>query len=289
MMKLDDWIARLKHLAINRDTYYANKFPANCGEIHGKGVLSFDCIGMVKSVINYPDIVYKTAPVGYYVKPNQVIPDTTEKGILNLCTDVSSSFKDITQGEYLYMSGHAGVYVGLFTNGKNQYNVIECTAAFGGGVVCSWIDLTSGKRYSRKGGYQSSKWEAHGKLSRYIDYTKQPHIVVDGNWGVNTTKFVQEFLGTVPDGIIADQPIGFKKYCTACSEKSWKFIDSYKGASNTIKALQKWCGMSLFKRDGRFGPETIKALQTKLGNLQVDGYCGEYTVKALQEFLNSVV
>ena len=286
MIKVDDWITRLKYLATKRNTYYSNSYPANCGQIHENAVLSFDCIGMVKSVINNPDIVYKTSPIGYYVKPNQVIPDATEKGILNLCTDVSSNFKNIVAGEYLYMAGHAGVYVGLFQYNKERYNVIECTAAWSGGVVCSWVDTVTGKRYNKKGGSQLRQWESHGKLSKYIDYSVYK-IKVDGSWGVNTTKCAQRFLKTDQDGIIADQPKVFKQYCTACSTASWKFINSISGSSDTIKALQKWCGMKSSDVDGRFGPNTIKALQRKLGNVQVDGYCGEYTVRAFQEFLNS--
>ena len=288
MLKVDDWIKRLKYLVMNRRTYYSNRYPDNCGMIHSGAILSFDCIGMVKSVINNPDIVYKVEPTGYYVKPNQVIPDTTEKGILNLCTDVAYDFKNITQGEYLYMSGHAGVYVGAFEINNHECNVVECTSAWENGVIGSWIDLSTGKRYNHRNGEQKYQWEAHGKLSKYIDYS-QPNVklVVDGDWGINTTNALQKFLGVKVDGVIAEQPKIFKKYCTACSEQSWRFVNYVFGSSNTIKALQTWCGMQYNQRDGRFGPTTIRALQKKLGNLKLDGYCGEYTVKALQKFLNS--
>lgn len=177
MMTVSDWIKRLKYLAFNRTTYYDNSFPSNCGEINPDGSISFDCINMPKSIINEPDIVYKTKPAGYYVKPGQVIPDKDGLFIINeLCTDaVWWNFKKMVPGEFLYMrtDGHGGVYVGEFTWQGRTYNVIECTAAFGGGVVPSYIDLNTGARYECKGGYQVYAWEAHGKLSKYIDYKKE--------------------------------------------------------------------------------------------------------------------
>lgn len=177
MMTVADWIKRLKYLAFNRVTYYDNHFPGNCGEINPDGSISFDCINMPKSVINEPDIVYKTKPAGYFVKPGQVIPDKDGLFIINeLCTDtVWGNFKKMVPGEFLYMriDGHGGVYVGEFTWHGRTYNVIECTAAFGSGVVPSYIDLKTGARYAYKGGPQVYSWEAHGKLSRYIDYKKE--------------------------------------------------------------------------------------------------------------------
>lgn len=292
-MTVTDWISRLKYLESSRVTYYDNSFPGNCGEINRDGSISFDCIGMVKSIINEPDIVYKKSPAGYYVKPGQVIPDTTERGILNLCSDVSYAFNNLTPGEYLYMNGHAGVYVGDFTDPSGVVNVIECTPAFGGGVTTSYVD-SAGRRWNHRGGYQVMAWGAHGKLSNYIDYGSQPKptpgkVVVDGEWGFATTALAQKVFGTEVDGEVSHQLKSCQKYCLNCVPKgenggSWVF-DSSRGYSPLIKAIQKWCGA---EQDGRMGPDTIKAMQKKL-NVGVDGYCGPETVKAWQTFLNSKV
>lgn len=170
IMKAGNWTERLRYLASNRKTYYDNTFPGNCGEINADGSISFDCIGMVKSVINEPDIVYKHSPAGYYVKPGQKIPDTSEAGILALCSGITwGSFDRVANGEYLYMSGHAGVY---FTGAKN-YNVVECTPAWKGGVQYSWVD-PDGTRRQVRGGWPCGTWEAHGKLSTFIDYEEKP-------------------------------------------------------------------------------------------------------------------
>lgn len=173
MIKVKDWINLLKYIALKRTTYYDNSFPANCGQIHQDGIISFDCIGLVKSVINEPDIAKKTTPYGYYVKPGQVIPDTTEIGILQLCSDVRWYFNGVAEGEYLYMAGHGGVFVGTFQDG-GEVNTIECTCDWGAnGVTTSYTDPYSGRRFDHKGGTEMRSWEAHGKLTKYIDYTAE--------------------------------------------------------------------------------------------------------------------
>lgn len=175
MIKVKDFLKALFHLALERVTYYDNNFPSNCGEINPDGSISFDCIGLVKSLINELDIAYKTSPAGYYVKPGQVIPDTTDIGILNLCSDVHyNNFLSAAPGSYLYMAGHAGVYVGEFTDPSGVCNVIECTvASFDSGVTTSYVD-NEGVRWNHKGGYSERKWTAYGKLDKYIDYSVEP-------------------------------------------------------------------------------------------------------------------
>ena len=176
MIKVKDYIAALKHLALERVTYYDNVYPGNCGEINKDGSISFDCIGLVKSLINEIGIAYKTSPAGYFVKPGQVIPDTTENGILALCTDVKKAdFDKAAPGSYLCMYGkHAGVFVGDFTDPSGTVNVIECTVeAFDSGVTTSYV-TADGRRFDHKGGTQYGKWDAHGKLSKYIDYSADP-------------------------------------------------------------------------------------------------------------------
>ena len=179
MLTSKDWTDRLKYLEGHRTTYYDNSFPGNCGLIYNGGAISFDCIGMVKSVINYPDIVYKTSPAGFYVTPGQVIGDIAEIDILNECSDVVwGNFANCVNGEYLYMSGHAGVYF----SGNPDVNVIECSPAWRGGVMCSWVD-PDGTRRSWRQGEALGRWEAHGKLSRYISYgTADGLQYVNGKW-----------------------------------------------------------------------------------------------------------
>ena len=52
--------------------------------------------------------------------------------------------------------------------------MIECTVeAFDSGVTTSYV-TADGRRFDHKGGTQYGKWDAHGKLSKYIDYSANP-------------------------------------------------------------------------------------------------------------------
>lgn len=258
-MTSQNWCERLAHLAKNRISLYVNSFPGNCGLIGPDGLISFDCIGMVKSVINEPDIVYKTAPQGYYVTPGKVIPDTTEKGILDLCTDVKwYDFSNMTPGEYLYMDGHAGVYIGEY----GDINVVECTAAWTTGCVFSYVDA-AGNRFQHKGGPRSGAWSAHGKLTRYIDYNSKPQPAkstvtyrsFDLNKGLwlpevtsdhnvaDTAGIPSDFMG----GLAVKVSTGTVKYCVHNTHDRWlppvtgydinDFWHGYAGNGNSIDGI----------------------------------------------------
>ena len=178
MQKAKDFCEHLIFMAKNRESYYDNSFPANCCQIHARGVISADCIGLVKGLINDPDIWKKMKPAGYYVTPGQIIGDWDEVTILNNCSSVSSSFKNLVPGEYLYMDGHAGIYCGEFEHAGSVCNVVECTTDFGDtGITSSYVD-SSGRRYDHKGGTEWRSWEKHGKLSKYIEYDKKEFVDV---------------------------------------------------------------------------------------------------------------
>lgn len=169
--KAKDLCEHLIFMAKNRESYYDNSFPGNCCQIHDRGVISADCIGLVKGIINDPDIWKRFKPSGYYVRPGQIIGDWSEEGILQHCTSVSPYFPNIRPGEYLYMAGHAGIFCGEFEHGGGICNTVECTTDFGdNGITSSYLDPASGRRYDHKGGTEWRSWERHGKLSDYIEY-----------------------------------------------------------------------------------------------------------------------
>lgn len=184
MIAVDKFIDDLVYITAKRNTHYNNHAPYNCGYIYTDGSISFDCIGLVKSYINDPTIAHRFNPAGFYVVPGQVIPDTSEKGILDLCTEVVwNDFSSAIPGEYMYMDGHAGVYVGDAFGKLSNVNVIECTLGWGAdGVVASWVD-SDGTRRDMKRGTVSGKWEAHGKLTDYITYSLW--YQKDGKWYCN--------------------------------------------------------------------------------------------------------
>lgn len=192
MIKQDELIKGLKHL-LERKTLYSNQFPRNCGYIWPSGYLSFDCIGLIKSPINYPKIFYKTKPAGFYCQPGKVIPDTTINGIMQLCKDRTTDFRKIQPGEVLRYqdADHGAWYVGEFKDESGTVNVVECCDDFvGSGVTTSYVDQY-GNRYDHKGGTTCGRWIDHGKLNKYISYKEEKKKsvtaiakeVIAGKWG----------------------------------------------------------------------------------------------------------
>lgn len=107
-------------------------------------------------------------------------------------------------------------------------------------------------------------------------------ISVDGVWGPELTKRLQEIFKTGVDGVISDQPMSNKKYCAGIAAAEWS--GKLSGGSDLIKAMQRWAGVTA---DGYIGPQTIRALQKKLGT-PVDGVISypSAMVRALQEWCN---
>lgn len=107
-------------------------------------------------------------------------------------------------------------------------------------------------------------------------------IAVDGVWGPELTRRLQEIFGTGVDGKISNQPTSNKKYCAGIAAAEWS--GKLSGGSDLIRAMQRWAGVTA---DGYLGPQTIRALQKKLGT-PVDSVISypSAMVKALQEWCN---
>ena len=113
-------------------------------------------------------------------------------------------------------------------------------------------------------------------------------LTVDGEWGSNTTKRLQQIFGTPADGIISNQYAMYKgENPGLVSGWDWQTKPNGRGSA-LIKAMQKWAGMPASQRDGEWGPATCKAVQKKLGTVQ-DGKVSRPSlmVKALQKWANN--
>ena len=110
-------------------------------------------------------------------------------------------------------------------------------------------------------------------------------IKVDGWWGKNTTKALQNIFDTgYHDGIVSNQDPAQKRYLERADSGSWDFKGQGNG-SNLIGAIQNWVGVD---DDGFMGPKTIRALQSKIG-ANVDSFMGYETVTKLQEWINKQI
>jgi len=108
-------------------------------------------------------------------------------------------------------------------------------------------------------------------------------LEIDGIGGWNTIIDLQHTLGTYEDGVISGQWLGNKDYHWGMYNVEY---DSGTG-SQLVEAIQSKVGAEV---DGQWGPGTSRALQQWLVNkgydIDVDGYFGRESVKALQCSLN---
>lgn len=105
------------------------------------------------------------------------------------------------------------------------------------------------------------------------------NLVIDGSWGVSTTKALQVALGVVADGVISGQyPNDITRAIPSASFTT-------RTGSNMVRALQRKIGV---KADGYIGANTVRALQKYLGSY-VDGKISKPSamVKELQRRLNA--
>ncbi len=107
--------------------------------------------------------------------------------------------------------------------------------------------------------------------------------VVDGCWGAETTKKLQEVFGFEKTGKIENQPYSIRKYVPNAFSSSWEFKTSnFDAGSDLIRALQEKVEATV---DGFCGLDTVRMIQLYVG-VPVTGRLDEITVKAFQEWLN---
>lgn len=116
----------------------------------------FDCVCFIKGII-WGWCGDKNHIRGGAVYQSNGVPDTTIDRFLSECTGVSDDFSNIEKGEFLYMDGHCGVYIG-------DGLAVECTPKWENGV-----QITAVGNIGAVDGYNARTWEKHGKLS-FIDY-----------------------------------------------------------------------------------------------------------------------
>lgn len=82
-------------------------------------------------------------------------------------------------------------------------------------------------------------------------------LVVDGYWGMDTTRALQKKYGTPQDGVISSQDVYWKSKNPGLTG-GWEWVTNATG-SQLIARLQKEWGIP--NGDGIIGPNTIKAMQ----------------------------
>ena len=174
-MKVNSFIEKLKHIATNQKTVYAwGMFgtPITMSSVAGKAkqypywytdskinsifapiyrtgsdTWGFDCVGLIKGVL-WGWNGDKSKTYGGAVYASNGVPDISADAMIEKCLSISSDFSKIGVGEFLWMKGHCGIYIG---NGQ----VVESTPKWNNGVQITNVSARN--------------WLKHGKLP-YVEY-----------------------------------------------------------------------------------------------------------------------
>lgn len=143
-------------------TYPFNRRPQRQNMIANasEDTFGFDCSGLVKSIL-WGWCGDKTKDNGGAKYMSNGVPDASANLLIgSYCSGVSTKFDNIEVGEFLWMSGHCGIYIG---GGL----AVECTP--------SWrnkVQITAVGNIGFKAGYNSRQWTKHGKL-KFVDYAEK--------------------------------------------------------------------------------------------------------------------
>lgn len=114
-------------------------------------VFGFDCVNLVKALI-WGWNGNSNAEYGGCVYESNGMEDITVGAVMDQCIDPSTDFSKIEIGEYLWMSGHCGIYIG---NGLG----VECTPKWD-----NKVQITAVGNIGSQSGYNTRNWTKHGKL-----------------------------------------------------------------------------------------------------------------------------
>ena len=168
VMNKNQWVKKLEDLA-KRRTAYSQKYGYNALRFDGK-TWWCDCSNLMKALFNGRDINDLTKDK--FERSTENTGDVNADGLIQKCTDLSSDFKKLKKGEprLIHMPGHMGAYIGKdVSTDHGTCNVIECTAAWGGGIRYSYVD-GKGRRLYGKNGNQNGTWKKHGLPSKWVSY-----------------------------------------------------------------------------------------------------------------------
>lgn len=154
----------------NRYIFHSNKY--NKSSARSKKIIAattdtfgFDCVCLLKGLFwGWCGDKNKVYGGAYYPSKNHPseVPDVGANTMFDkYCTGKSANFKNIVPGEFVWMSGHIGVYIG-------DGLAVECTPIWKDGV-----QITAVGNIGKKSGYNTRTWTKHGK-SVFLNYSSKP-------------------------------------------------------------------------------------------------------------------
>ena len=142
--------------AYNKSSARKKKINAASSDTFG-----FDCVNTLKAIFwGWNGDTSKIYGGADY--KSHGVPDVNANEMFNdYCTNKSTNFKNIQKGEFVWMSGHIGVYIG-------DGLAVECTPIWKDGV-----QITAVGNIGKKSGYNTRTWTKHGK-SVFLNYSSEP-------------------------------------------------------------------------------------------------------------------
>ena len=166
-MNVDDFIAKILEYEKMPTIYKLGKFMNSYRKGKNGKFLECDCSGLIKGTLwGYP----------YNGKYGNIYPDVNANTIMSTyCYNQSSDFSKISKGEFVWMNGHIGVYIG---NGK----VCECSPKWENGIQITNLNARNWKKHgcSRWLDYSSN---SSGNSSKTWDIERIARDVIDGKYG----------------------------------------------------------------------------------------------------------
>lgn len=134
---------------------------------------SFDCVCLVKGILwgwnaDVNDVYGGAVPY------SNGVPDIGTEAMIGRCSEVSTNFSTLTNGELLWLQGHVGVVVDA-----EKGLAIECSPKWSDGVQYSSINRNVL-------GYNRRDWTKHGKMP-WVDYSSGNELVKEFQRWLNKT------------------------------------------------------------------------------------------------------
>lgn len=232
-MRVNEFVTRLKKLATSTKTIYMMGCfgqPVTYAVINSKrkqypnyytsakvpameavvdtGTFGFDCICMVKGVL-WGFTGDKNATYGGAKYASNGVPDINADQMITRCKEVSTDFSNIEVGEYLYLPGHCGIYIG-------DGLAVECTPKWE-----NKVQITAVANMGEKSGYNSRRWTSHGKLP-YVTYDSGEGTMVNTSHHLSSkpTESNSASKGVVVGGKVKIKPTA-TKYATGQEIPKW--------------------------------------------------------------------
>lgn len=264
--------------AANKTRYLneSNKKRADAIKNARDDTFFFDCSGLVKAILWGWNGNIKKKDGGAIYASNGV-PDLGAGEFITRCKNVSTNFNNLITGEFLWMKGHCGIYIG-------DGLAVEATSKWD-----SKVQITSCN--CDRNGYKRRNWTSHGLLP-YITYVKVNEygfiIPAPLSCNVYNERVKNWQVACINDGYSASKLKVDGYWGKQCENAANKCVVKYRSILG--KQINKFCNCTKIVQravntyvDGHCGKKTDEMIRKYQGyvGLETDGSVGPKTIKIM--------